>query len=160
MVLQQRDHAVKGEFGLVTQHGFVKVVEDVFDNLRLKHRSHDKVDVVLGIFLSSIAHELLAGIEVAVGTGHHGILDTALQVKAERSVGLGGCLLVAAVVAHDADDRVGYRFIILVHHIARNPYLQIRLDKLEDVVIAAGIATVAGEETALSLAKGDAKVIG
>ena len=83
MVFQEHDHAVKGEFRLITQDGFIEVIEDILDDIGLEHCVEDEIDVVLCVFLGGVALKFLACIEVALGAGQHGIFHTTLQVKTE-----------------------------------------------------------------------------
>ncbi len=159
VVFEGLHQLVEGLLGGGTQRGLVEVVEDVFHHLGLVHGGEHKVDAILGILLGRIAGKLLAGVEIAAGAGQHHIAHAALQVEAEGAVGLHGLLLVAAVVAHDANGGIGHGLLVLVEHGARYPHLEVGFLKAVDVVVAAAVLAVAREEAALTLAKGDAEVV-
>ena len=160
ILLEGLHHLVESLFRGGAQRCLVEVVEDILNDLRLHHGRQHEVDIVLGIGLLKVALELLLGIQVACRAGQHHILHAALQVEAEAAVGFGGRLLVAAVVAHDANHGIGHGFLVLVEHIARNPHLEFRFLETVNLVIAARVLAVGAEEARLTLAEGDAEVVG
>ena len=156
---QCRNHRVECRLRFGAKRGLVEVVEYVFYHLWLVHGRKHEVHTVFGIFIRHVALKFLTAVEIAVGSCQHHISHAALEVEAETAVGIGCRLLIAAVVAHDTDNCAAHRLLVLVHHIARNPYFQVGLLKTVDVVVAAAVFAVATEIAAFALAEGDAEVV-
>ena len=159
VVFQHHGEFVEGFPRFRTQGGLVEVVEDVFHYARFRYGCQYEVDAVFGVFLGCIALKFHLLVEVAFRSGHHHVFYAALKVELEASVVAGHFLLVRSVVAHDADDGVGHRFVVLVHYPSGDAYLEVGKKEGVDMVVASGVAAVGTEESRLSGAEGDAEVI-